>query len=92
MFDIEVRPTSDLDTVAADIVESAKRVLEERGYLQEGLDPVVMFGGSTAYGVQASVRIYVNSELVVVPAIDAVMRALKQRPYLSNATRRNTEE
>ena len=86
IFTIEIVPSSDLDAVSDDIVTTAKSVLEEKGFMQEGLDPQVRFLGATAYGIQTSVRIFVKSERMTTPAIDAVMRALKERPYLSDCT------
>ena len=85
-FDILVRPLVDLDAVGEDIVAAADAVLEEGGWQQPGYPSEVMFLDSSAYGVRASVRVFLKEEDMTVPAIDAVMRALKQKPYLSDVT------
>ncbi len=84
-FDVEVRPGLDLDRVAADMEASAYEALAGVGSMAEGQKPQVRFLGSTAYGIQASVRMYLNDATKRVPSIDACMRAFSRKGYLSDA-------
>lgn len=85
IFDCDIKPGLDLDRVAADIERLADEVLDEKGWRTE--DPTeVCFLGSTANGVNASVRIFLKDIGFTTPGTDAVMRAIGQRGYLADWT------
>ena len=88
MFDCDIKPGLDLDRVAADICEVADKALEEAGIKAE--EPTeVRFLGSTANGVQASVRIFLTDIAYTAIGMDVVMRAIGQRGYLADWTNEN---
>lgn len=86
LFDLEIRPDADLDATAADICTRADAALDALGIRQEGYGTKVFYLDATAYGVRASVRIYVKREEDTSPGRDAVLRAIQRQPYLSDCT------
>lgn len=86
LIDVEVRPLSDLVAVGEDIIASGNAALQAGGWFMEDYPVEVKFLESSAFGVRASVRIFLRDEDTTIPATDAVMRALKQKPYLSDVT------
>jgi small-conductance mechanosensitive channel len=85
LIDCEVKTGLDLDHVAADIAQLADEVLASEGIKAEEPSEV-RFLGSTANGVQASIRIYLTDISHTARGMDAVMRAIGQRGYLADWT------
>ena len=87
MHDIacDIKPGLDLDRVGADIERLADEVLDERGWRADE-HAEVRFIGSTANGVQASIRVYLTDIAYTTRAMDAVMRAIGKRGYLADWT------
>jgi small-conductance mechanosensitive channel len=84
-IECDIKPGLDLDRVADDIVQLADEVLSERGWrAEEGSE--VRFVGSTANGIKTSIRVYLTDIAYATRAMDAVMRAIGQRGYLSDWT------
>jgi small-conductance mechanosensitive channel len=83
-FTVEVRPGLDLDKVAADMEATAKEALIEIGALHEEYDPVVRFLSSSAFGIEASVRIFIKHISMRTPAFNTCMRAFSRKGYLSD--------
>ena len=81
----DIKPGLNLERVAADIERLADEVLDERGWRAEE-HTEVRFLGSTANGVEASIRIFLTDIEYTTRATDAVMRALGQRGYLADWT------
>lgn len=84
-FACEIKTGLDLDRVAADIEALANEVLDRQGWRAEESSEV-RYMGSTANGVQASVRIFLKDIEYSTRATDAVMRAIGQRGYLADWT------
>lgn len=84
---VEVRPGLDLEVVGAELERVALEALTKAG-IRKGTEPApkVRFLSATAYGVQASVRIFVDDIELRTPAFDCVMRAFSQTGYLSDCT------
>jgi small-conductance mechanosensitive channel len=81
----DIKPGLDLNRVGDDIERLADEVLDQRGWRAE--EPTeVRFLGSTANGVQASIRIYLKDIEYTARGMDAVMRAIGQRGYLADWT------
>ncbi len=81
----DIKPGLDLNRVGDDIERLADEVLDQRGWRAE--EPTeVRFLGSTANGVQASIRIYLKDIEYTTRGMDAVMRAIGQRGYLADWT------
>ncbi len=84
-FDCDIKPGLDLDRVAADIERLADERLDaHRWRADEGTE--VRFLESTANGVHASVRIFLNDIELTTKGTDAVLRAIAQRGYLADWT------
>ena len=83
-FTVEVRPGLNLDEVAADMEATAKEALIEIGALHEEYDPAVRFLSSSAFGIEASVRIFIKHISMRTPAFNACMRAFSRKGYLSD--------
>ena len=81
----DIKPGLDLDRVGADIERLADEVLDERGWRADE-HAEVRFIGSTANGVQASIRVYLTDIAYTTRAMDAVMRAIGKRGYLADWT------
>ena len=81
----DIKPGLDLDRVAADIERLADEVLDERGWRADE-HAEVRFIGSTANGVQTSIRVYLTDIAYTTRAMDAVMRAIGKRGYLADWT------
>lgn len=81
---VQVRPDLDLDEVAETFERVLRETLEEHSFKAEGLDPVVRFLGATAYGIDTSVRLFIDDIEHRTPAFDAAMRALAKTGYLSD--------
>lgn len=88
IIDCDIKPGIDLDMVAADIQQLADKVLDENGW-RTGEPTEVRFLGSTANGVQASIRIYLKDIELTTRGMDAVMRAIGKRGYLADWTNDN---
>lgn len=87
-FDCDIKPGLDLDRVAADIEKLADETLDaHRWRADEGTE--VRFLESTANGVHASVRIFLNDIELTTKGTDAVLRAIGQRGYLADWTNDN---
>ena len=84
----DIKPGLDLDLVGADIQQLADEVLAKNGWKAEE-NTEVRFLGSTANGVQASIRIFLTDIEYTTRGTDAVMRALGQRGYLADWTNDN---
>lgn len=82
---VEVRPGIDLDEARVELEAIARDALLGAGVKHPDLDPRVRFLGATAYGAQASVRLYVDDIEHRTAAFDAAMRAFSRSGYLSNA-------
>lgn len=81
----DIKPGLDLARVAADIERLADVALDEAGIrAEEGSE--VRFVGSTANGVEASIRIYLTDIESTTRGMDAVMRAIDQRGYIADWT------
>ena len=81
----DIKPGLDLDRVGADIERLADEVLDERGWRADE-HAEARFIGSTANGVQASIRVYLTDIAYTTRAMDAVMRAIGKRGYLADWT------
>ncbi len=85
IFECDIKPGLDLVRVAADIEQLADDVLDANGWRSEEGTQVV-FLGSTANGVKASVRIFLSDIAFTTRGTDVVMRAIGQRGYLADWT------
>lgn len=81
----DIKPGLNLERVGSDIEQLADATLDEHGWRTEEHSEV-RFVGSTANGVQASIRIYLTDIAYTTRAMDAVMRAIGQRGYLADWT------
>ena len=87
----DIKPGLDLDRVGADIERLADEVLDERGWRADE-HAEVRFIGSTANGVQASIRVYLTDIAYTTRSMDAVMRAIGKRGYLADWTNDTPEQ
>ncbi|MBQ9058732.1 MAG: mechanosensitive ion channel [Atopobiaceae bacterium] len=85
LFECDIKPGLDLERVARDIEQLADEVLDAKGWKSDEPSEV-RYVGSTANGVCASVRIYLNDISHTVRGYDAVMRAIGARGYLADWT------
>ena len=83
LFEIEVRFDADLDQVAHEICTKADAALDAAGFRAPNMPTKVFFMGSTAYGVVASIRVYLKEEPMRTPARDCVMRAIEGSPWFA---------
>ena len=90
-LDCEVKPGLDLQRVAADIEQLADEALD-REALRAPEHTEVCYLGSTANGVQASIRLYLRDIEYTTKAMDVVMRAIGQRGYLSDWTNKTSAQ
>ncbi len=88
VFECDIKPGLDLQRVAGDIECLADEALSDCGWRSEE-HTEVRFTGSTANGVQASIRIYLTDIEYTTRAMDVVMRAIGQRGYLADWTNEN---
>lgn len=81
----DIKPGLDLDRIADDITTLVDAALDEKGVRAE--EPTeVRFLGSTANGVQASIRIYLTDISHTTLGMDTVMRTIGERGYLADWT------
>ena len=81
----DIKPGLDLDRIADDITTLVDAALDEKGIRAE--EPTeVRFLGSTANGVQASIRIYLTDISHMTLGMDTVMRTIGERGYLADWT------
>ncbi len=81
----DIKPGLDLDRIADDITTLVDAALDEKGIRAE--EPTeVRFLGSTANGVQASIRIYLTDISHTTLGMDTVMRTIGERGYLADWT------
>ncbi len=88
VFECDIKPGLDLQRVAGDIECLADEALDDCGWRSED-HTEVRFTGSTANGVQASIRIFLTDIEYTTRAMDVVMRAIGQRGYLADWTNDN---
>ena len=81
----DIKPGLDLQRIADDIERLADEVLDQHGW-RASEHTEVRFLGSTANGVQCSIRIFITDIAYTTPSKDAVMRAIGQRGYLADWT------
>lgn len=81
----DIKPGLELDRIADDIATLVDAALDEKGIRAE--EPTeVRFLGSTANGVQASIRIYLTDISHTTLGMDTVMRTIGERGYLADWT------
>ncbi len=86
IFTIRVLPYVDLDAVADDICTTADAALDALDVRVHSLPTEVYFQSGGSLGIEANIRIYLKSITDFDPAVDAVLRALKGRSYLADAS------
>ena len=85
VVECDIKPGLDLDRIADDITTLVDAALDEKGIRAE--EPTeVRFLGSTANGVQASIRIFLTDISHTTLGMDTVMRTIGQRGYLADWT------
>ena len=93
--DFTMEAGRDPDAVAADIIATARNVVAEK--LRDDMEPSVMFGSLTPYGVKGQLWVYVRPGVPFGGVRDAIVRALAHKPYFSTfdemaATQAGTEQ
>ncbi|MBQ9007427.1 MAG: mechanosensitive ion channel family protein, partial [Atopobiaceae bacterium] len=85
VVECDIKPGLDLDRIADDIATLVDAALDEKGIRAE--EPTeVRFLGSTANGVQASIRIFLDDISHTTLGMDTVMRTIGKRSYLADWT------
>lgn len=79
--DFTMEAGRDPDTVAADIIATARAAVGDR--MRDDMEPSVMFGSLTPYGVKGQLWVYVRPGLPFGGVRDAIVRALARKPYFS---------
>lgn len=86
IFECDIAPGVDLNLVKTDIEALAATVLTKNGWIAPGYAPQVLFLGSSAFGTNASVRVFISDIEYATRAMDAVMIAISERGYLADCT------
>lgn len=86
IFECDIVPGVDLNLVKTDIETLAANVLTKNGWIAPGYAPQVLFLGSSAFGTNASVRVFISDIEYATRAMDAVMCAISNRGYLADCT------
>lgn len=86
IFECDIAPGVDLNIVKTDIEVLAATVLTKNGWIAPGYAPQVLFLGSSAFGTNASIRVFISDIEYATRAMDAVMIAISERGYLADCT------
>lgn len=86
IFECDIAPGVDLNLVKTDIETLAAHVLTKNGWIAQGYAPQVLFLGSSAFGTNASIRVFISDIEYATRAMDAVMIEIANRGYLADCT------
>ena len=79
--DFTMEAGRDPDVVASDIIATTHAVVADK--LRDDMEPAVMFGSLTPYGVKGQLWAYVKPGIPFGGVRDSIVRALASKPYFS---------